>query len=55
MKFTDKNTGIEFGKLDHCIQATVSHGELSEDDGESLAFFLELVKEALLSRALINS
>ena len=55
MKFTDKNSGIEFGKLTHCIQATVNHGDLSEDDAESLTFFLELVQEALLNRALVNS
>ena len=35
MRFTDQNSGLEFGKLNHCIQATVDLGDLSEDDGES--------------------
>jgi len=55
MRFTDKNSSTEFVMLNNCIEATVSRGELSQDDGESLTFFLELVKEALTSRSLINS
>lgn len=55
MKFTNQNSGSEFGKLNQCIEATMSNGEISVDDAESLTFFLELVKEALFNRALINS
>ena len=55
MRFTDKNTGLEFGLLNRCIEATVNNGDITPDDGESLTFFLELVKEALVSRAKMNS
>lgn len=55
MRFTEKNSIYEFGKLNHCIQATRKYGEITEDDAESLAFFLELVKEALVSRSMANA
>ena len=55
MKFTNQNSGNEFGMLDECIKATMNRGEISVDDAESLTFFLEIVKEALCNRAIINS
>ncbi len=55
MRFTNQNTGSEFGLLTQCIQTTANHGEISTDDAESLTFFLELVKEALVNRAIVNA
>lgn len=55
MRFTDKNSNLEFGKLNHCIEATKRFGEISPDDAESLTFFLELVKETLISGSLANA
>ena len=55
MRFTDKNSTYEFGKLNSCIQSTQKYGDISADDAESLTFFLELVKEALVSRGMANS
>ena len=55
MRFTEKNSTPEFVMLNDCIEATVNRGELSQDDGESLTFFLELVREALTNRSRINS
>jgi hypothetical protein len=55
MKFTNQNSGSEFGLLTQCIKTTANHGEISSDDAESLTFFLELVKEALVNRAIVNA
>lgn len=55
MRFTENNSVNEFGKLDHCIMSSREHGEISADDAERLKFFLELVKDALLTRAIGNA
>lgn len=55
MIFTNQNSGSEFGLLNKCIMTTANHGEISDDDAESLAFFLELIKDALMKRSIANS
>lgn len=55
MAFSNSNSNNEFTKLNHCIDTTQKHGEISDDDAETLTFFLELVKEALVSRTMTNS
>ena len=42
--------GREFGLLEQCVNTTADHREISEDDRESLTFFLELVREALVAK-----
>ncbi|MBT3582625.1 hypothetical protein HN924_02240 [Candidatus Woesearchaeota archaeon] len=46
--------GREFGLLEQCVNTTADNREISEDDRESLTFFLELVKEALIARRKID-
>lgn len=55
MRFTEQNSIYEFGKLNQCIQATKRNGEITADDAETLTFFLELVKEALVARSMANA
>jgi hypothetical protein len=55
MRFTEENSINEFGKLNDCILTTQRYGDITTDDAESLTFFLELVKEALLARSIMNA
>jgi len=55
MRFTDKNSILEFGMIDECIRSTNNRGEITDDDAETLTFFLQLVKEALLTHGRVNS
>jgi hypothetical protein len=55
MKVTDQNSLIEFGMLNKCISSTKNRGEITDDDAETLTFFLELVKESLIARGMANS
>ncbi len=55
MPFSKQNSSNEFTKLNYCIDTTQKHGEISDDDAETLTFFLELVKEALVTRTITNS
>jgi len=50
MRFSHQNTGYEFNALNKCIATSQMIGEISVDDAETLTFFLELVKEALMTR-----
>ena len=55
MRFTEENSMNEFGKLTECIRTTQRHGVISTDDAETLTFFLDLVKEALMARSQQNA
>ncbi len=55
MIFSKENSISEFNKLNHCIDASKRFGEISVDDAETLIFFLEIVKEALIARRVINA
>ena len=55
MRITENESAFEFSKLNQCIESTKNHGEISEDDAETLTFFLELVKEMIVEKVMINS
>ncbi len=55
MRFTQQNSFHEFNRLNECIEFTKENQKISEDEAETLAFFLDLVKEALITRATANS
>lgn len=55
MRFSQHNSRFEFNTLSKCIETSQRIGEISVDDAETLSFFLDLVKEALTSRGLINA
>ena len=55
MRFTEENSGNEFGQLSQCIKSTMNRGEISADDAETLSFFLDIVKETLVSQNMANS
>ena len=55
MIFTEQNSLTEFDKLNHCIQVSQHTGKITDDDAETLAFFLELIQEALTSRRFTNA
>ena len=55
MRFTEQDSAFDLSKLNQCIESTKNHGEISEDDAETLTFFLELVKEMIVEKVMINS
>ena len=55
MRFTESNSINEFGKLNHCILSSREHGDISADDADTLKFFLDLVKETLVTRTIGNA
>jgi len=55
MAISKDDSTSEFSKLNHCIETSKRFGEISIDDAETLTFFLELVKEALVVRRLVNA
>lgn len=55
MEFTQQNSFHEFNKLNECIEFTKENRKISEDEAETLTFFLEIVKEALMARVTGNS